>query len=180
MYEVVSGSSIISAKLGTGLSFDNNGAIQTDVMTGADGTNAGTSGTVPAPTATDNTKFLKGDGTWDSPPSYTLPAATTTTLGGVKVGAGLSMNANDELGVTTPYVTSVTNQGSTAGVITISKSDGTSSDVDVLDNIRLILNCNFSASETQNSLGVPVNAPQSGRDVGSPIMGDLTVIEVNE
>lgn len=33
-------------------------------MTGADGTNAGTSGLVPAPSATDNTKFLKGDGTW--------------------------------------------------------------------------------------------------------------------
>ncbi len=34
------------------------------VMTGADGTNAGTSGLVPAPAATDNTKFLRGDGTW--------------------------------------------------------------------------------------------------------------------
>lgn len=35
-----------------------------NVMTGADGTNAGTKGVVPAPTATDNTKFLRGDGTW--------------------------------------------------------------------------------------------------------------------
>ena len=34
------------------------------VMTGADGTNAGTSGLTPAPAATDNTKFLKGNGTW--------------------------------------------------------------------------------------------------------------------
>ena len=33
---------------------------------GADGTNAGTAGLVPAPLATDNTKYLKGDGTWDS------------------------------------------------------------------------------------------------------------------
>lgn len=33
-------------------------------FTGADGVNAGTAGLVPAPTATDNTKFLKGDGTW--------------------------------------------------------------------------------------------------------------------
>ena len=33
-------------------------------FTGADGTNAGTKGGVPAPTATDNDKFLKGDGTW--------------------------------------------------------------------------------------------------------------------
>ena len=33
-------------------------------FTGADGTNAGTPGAVPAPLATDNNKFLKGDGTW--------------------------------------------------------------------------------------------------------------------
>lgn len=33
-------------------------------FTGADGTTAGVAGLVPAPAATDNTKFLKGDGTW--------------------------------------------------------------------------------------------------------------------
>ena len=33
-------------------------------MTGADGTNAGVRGFVPAPAAADNTKFLKGDGSW--------------------------------------------------------------------------------------------------------------------
>ena len=33
-------------------------------FTGADGSNAGTAGVVPAPAAADNTKFLKGDGTW--------------------------------------------------------------------------------------------------------------------
>lgn len=50
--------------VGDGLSVDGTGEISVDEMTGADGTNAGTSGTVPAPTATDNTKFLRGDGTW--------------------------------------------------------------------------------------------------------------------
>lgn len=33
-------------------------------FTGADGTDAGTSGLVPAPAATDNTKYLKGDGSF--------------------------------------------------------------------------------------------------------------------
>jgi hypothetical protein len=33
-------------------------------FTGADGTNAGTHGFVPAPAATDNSKYLRGDGTW--------------------------------------------------------------------------------------------------------------------
>lgn len=36
------------------------------VFTGADGTNAGTKGAVPAPAATDNNKYLKGDGTWSA------------------------------------------------------------------------------------------------------------------
>lgn len=40
---------------------------QLPVLTGADGVNAGIAGLVPAPTATDNNKFLKGDGTWDNP-----------------------------------------------------------------------------------------------------------------
>ena len=35
-----------------------------NAFTGSDGTNAGIKGMVPAPTATDNTKFLRGDGTW--------------------------------------------------------------------------------------------------------------------
>ena len=35
-------------------------------FTGADGSSAGTAGLVPQPTATDNTKYLKGDGTWAS------------------------------------------------------------------------------------------------------------------
>ena len=38
-------------------------------FTGADGTNPGTQGDVPAPTATDNTRFLRGDGTWADVPA---------------------------------------------------------------------------------------------------------------
>lgn len=36
------------------------------VFTGTDGTTAGTSGLVPAPTTADGGKYLKGDGTWDT------------------------------------------------------------------------------------------------------------------
>ena len=47
------------------------GAVFTDTtynnFTGADGSSAGSAGLVPAPIATDNDKFLKGDGTWASP-----------------------------------------------------------------------------------------------------------------
>ena len=73
------------------------------IMTGADGTTAGSSGLVPAPTATDNTKFLKGDGTWAnagfSTASLALPTggealADTTLYNYIKTlyDAGVSIN----------------------------------------------------------------------------------------
>ena len=46
-------------------------------MTGATGSAAGTAGAVPAPSATDNTKFLRGDGTWaEAGGGGTLPEQT--------------------------------------------------------------------------------------------------------
>lgn len=55
---------------GSGSKFPTNGmanVAKNVAFTGADGTNAGATGLVPAPTATDNDKFLKGDGTWGTP-----------------------------------------------------------------------------------------------------------------
>jgi hypothetical protein len=49
-------------------------------MVGANGTVAGTGGTVPAPAATDNTKFLRGDGTWVLPP---IPKITVFNSSGI-------------------------------------------------------------------------------------------------
>ena len=48
------------------------------VFTGADGTNAGTSGLVPAPAAADNVKFLRGDATWASVPQGDITEIATT------------------------------------------------------------------------------------------------------
>jgi hypothetical protein len=62
-------------------------------FTGADGTSAGTSGLVPAPAKADNVKYLKGDGTWGDP-TFVLPTASSTTLGGIKVGTNLSINSS--------------------------------------------------------------------------------------
>ena len=41
-------------------------------MTGATASDTGSSGLVPAPAVADKDKFLKGDGTWDAPPSVNL------------------------------------------------------------------------------------------------------------
>lgn len=62
-------------------------------FTGANGSSAGTHGLVPAPAATDNTKFLCGDGTWKTA-SYSLPIASSSQLGGIKVGTNLSINSS--------------------------------------------------------------------------------------
>ena len=49
-------------------------------FTGADGSTAGTTGFVPAPAAADNEKYLKGDGTYDTPTaSIDITALTETT-----------------------------------------------------------------------------------------------------
>lgn len=46
---------------------------------GANGTTAGTAGLVPLPAATDNTKFLRGNGTWASVTEYTNPLVLNAT-----------------------------------------------------------------------------------------------------
>lgn len=82
-------------------------------MGGADGTAAGSMGIVPAPAATDNTKFLKGDGTWATPsftqtqanwnesdstsPAFiqnkpTIPAAQVQTDWNASTGMGVLLN----------------------------------------------------------------------------------------
>jgi len=63
------------------------------VFTGADGTNAGTPGLVPAPAAADNVKFLRGDATWASVPQgditeikVTAPITGAATSGIATIG----------------------------------------------------------------------------------------------
>lgn len=63
------------------------------VMTGAGSGTAGAAGLVPAPAAGDNTKYLSGDGTWKTVSQYALPIASSSTLGGVKVGDGLAIDS---------------------------------------------------------------------------------------
>jgi hypothetical protein len=50
------------------------GPWRSPVMVGADGSNAGISGSVPKPAAADNVKFLRGDATWQSIAASALPA----------------------------------------------------------------------------------------------------------
>ena len=46
------------------------------------------------------TMFLANNGTWQTPAgTYSLPTASTSTIGGVKVGSGLAIDANGVLSV---------------------------------------------------------------------------------
>jgi hypothetical protein len=84
--------------VGSGLSVTSDGVlsatgVESPEMTGADGENPGTGGTVPAPAATDNVKFLRGDATWAAVPDATtsaaglLSAADKGKLDGIQTGS---------------------------------------------------------------------------------------------
>lgn len=66
-----------------------------EVMAGADGSNAGAKGLVPSPGATDNLKFLRGDGTWVVP-STLSNEQVQDIVGGMLTG-------NTETNITVTY-----------------------------------------------------------------------------
>ena len=83
-----------------------------DPFTGTDGQTAGSAGLVPGPLTTDAGKFLKADGTWDTPAGAVYTAgsniqinnnvisATDTTYSagaGITIDANNSINAEDQL-----------------------------------------------------------------------------------
>lgn len=61
------------------------------VFIGTDGSVPGMEGLVPAPQPSDQGKFLSADGSWETVDT-TIPPATTSTIGGVIVGNGLSVD----------------------------------------------------------------------------------------
>lgn len=63
-----------------------------NVLAGADGINAGTAGIVPAPSATDNTKYLKGDGTWASALTNTATGSNAITIEGTAATSNYATN----------------------------------------------------------------------------------------
>lgn len=78
-------------------------------MVGADGTNPGTTGSVPAPTATDNTKFLRGDGTWQTVPggsSETYSSGVGITVSPTGVDGYIGQNSTYSDGILTTTGTS--------------------------------------------------------------------------
>lgn len=77
------------------------------VMVGADGVDAGLSGLVPTPAATDDVKFLKGDGTWDTPSSGALDVTdgVTTVTGATAIEFTSGATVTDNAGVAEVAIT---------------------------------------------------------------------------
>lgn len=76
---------------------------------GASSSASGASGLVPAPLVGDESKYLSGDGLWKTITPYSLPIASPTTLGGVKIGNNLSI---DSTGILTTDLATVASTGS--------------------------------------------------------------------
>ena len=72
------------------------------------------------------TKYLREDGEWVVPPSYSLPTASSTTLGGVKIGTGIEISSGV---ISNSGVRSIAT-GTINGTISVN-TNGTSTDVAV-------------------------------------------------
>lgn len=123
-----------------------------NIFVGATSAAPGSKGLVPQPQAGDDTKFLSGDGLWKTVSQYNLPIASSTTLGGIKVGDnltidpvtgvldadgstytagnGININANDEISVDTSVVAEVSDLPTKTSDLANDGSDGTSTYVE--------------------------------------------------
>ena len=75
-------------KVGSNLSISS-GVLSANAMTGATSSADGDAGYVPQPLIADENKYLKGNGTWDTPPNTTYTA-----------GSNISIDANNEISAT--------------------------------------------------------------------------------
>ena len=89
-----------------------------DVMTGATSGTAGTTGTVPAPAAGDDTKFLKGDGTWGTPAGKTYTAGDHVNISNQDVISAYGYIWGDTLTAATTPTGTVTGAMIADGTIT--------------------------------------------------------------
>ena len=79
----------------------------------------------PTITAGTTAQYWRGDKTWQTLPVYSLPTASATVLGGVKIGGGVSIDAGGVISVSTNYQAPLTGTGfvkSTAGTISYDTS----------------------------------------------------------
>lgn len=96
-------------------------------MGAASASAAGEAGLVPAPAAGAQAKYLRGDGTWQTPPNTTYAKANTTTLGLVMIGYSengknypVELDSSGKMYVNVPW----TDTNTTYGVVGANGSTG--------------------------------------------------------
>lgn len=93
-------------------------------MIGASSSAAGKSGLVPAPAAGANTKYLRGDGTWQTPPNTTYSLATSSSNGllnsedFIKLSKVTATEMGYLDGVTSSIQTQLNSKANTSNVLT--------------------------------------------------------------
>lgn len=146
-------------------------------MTAATASAAGKAGLVPAPAAGAQAKYLRGDGTWQTP--YTLPTASSSTLGGVKTTSTVTSTSDLTAcpiisGV--PYYkdttssTTLSGLGITATATELNYTDG------VTSNIQTQLNNKVSSSGTTLgtvTIGESQYAPSSSISTNCNLSGGM-------
>jgi len=120
----------------------------------------------PAITAGTTAQYWRGDKTWQTLPIYTLPKASASVLGGIKVGANLSIDADGILSAGNSYVLP-TASASVLGGIKV----GTNLSIDA----NGVLSSSYTDTNTNYSLTVP-NATTKIRLSGSDaVNSDITL-----
>lgn len=125
-----------------------------NTFVGATSAIPGSKGIVPAPQAGDDTKFLSGDGLWKTVSQYSLPIASSSTLGGIKIGNNLTIDpvtgvldadgstytagngidiTNDEISIDTSVVAELSDLPTKTSDLQNDGSDGTSTYVEAND-----------------------------------------------
>lgn len=107
------------------------------VFTGADGSNAGSTGLVPQPTATDNVKFLTGAATWATPTDTTYSAMTDSVLGLGKLRyATNSTPAAEAQSVTANRTYGITSNDSNQLIVNVPWADTTDNAVGAVGQLQ--------------------------------------------
>lgn len=139
---------------------------------GATDQDAGDSGLVPAPAAGDEAKYLSGDGTWKTITPYSLPIASASTLGGIKVGNNLSIDSSGVLSSADTIYTAGTGLDLTGNEFSIDNTVALKSEIPTVNDATLTIQKNsttvdtFTANASQNKT-INITVPTTAADVSA-------------
>lgn len=147
------------------------------VFKGATASAAGSSGLVPAPASGATSLFLKSDGTWATPTDtkYTLPAATTSALGGIKLGSTYSGQEPD----TSSYFY-LQKDSNNVGYVDLSNEKLTDTTYSISANDATITLTGSDGSTKSVSVNKVANATYaSNANVATKVVNNLTIQQLD-